>query len=303
MSRKIFSSFVAIACCFFGSSVTFHWLSRPVAARREVCDQLPVVEASCPDGMSEFCDRFALKKPYGEACEPFCQSSVGFFVANAFGNQEFQSGSSCDVRVDADGLEVLRDDLVRGDPVRPARDHVDVERDGVALRVVELVALVREAVVGEQLLRRRRVVGRERLRLCLHRRVGDPLREEAVRGRSRRSAARSRTHRASTRCCGRSPSRAHAGTRRGCTGTACCRRRARPGRRSSRRTRGNAPCPSTCTPCRRSGRSCASSRPGRSGSARALRRSTPPARTRGSRSAACRPASSAGSCSGRSPAT
>ena len=35
-----------------------------------------------------------MKKPYGEACEPFCQSRVGFFVANAFGNQEFQSGSS-----------------------------------------------------------------------------------------------------------------------------------------------------------------------------------------------------------------
>src|SRR6478735_9197523 len=44
--------------------------------------------------MRAFCDRFALKKPYGDACEPFCQSSVGFFVANAFGNQEPQSGSS-----------------------------------------------------------------------------------------------------------------------------------------------------------------------------------------------------------------
>ena len=59
-----------------------------------MCDQLPVVEASWPDGITEFADRFALKKPYGDACEPFCQSSVGFFVANAFGNQEFQSGSS-----------------------------------------------------------------------------------------------------------------------------------------------------------------------------------------------------------------
>src|SRR3954463_116803 len=44
--------------------------------------------------MSAFCERFAKKKPYGDACEPFCQSSVGFFVANAFGNHEFQSGSS-----------------------------------------------------------------------------------------------------------------------------------------------------------------------------------------------------------------
>src|SRR4051812_47179391 len=44
--------------------------------------------------MSAFCDRLAKKKPYGEACEPFCQSRVGFFVANAFGNHEFQSGSS-----------------------------------------------------------------------------------------------------------------------------------------------------------------------------------------------------------------
>ena len=35
-----------------------------------------------------------MKKPYGDPCEPFCQSSVGFFVANAFGNQESQSGSS-----------------------------------------------------------------------------------------------------------------------------------------------------------------------------------------------------------------
>src|SRR6266568_7681669 len=92
--RKIFSSFVAIACCCAGSSVTFHWLRRPVAAASYVCDQLPVVEASCPGGINEFWDRFELKKPYGDACEPVCQSSVGFFVAKAFGNQEFQSGSS-----------------------------------------------------------------------------------------------------------------------------------------------------------------------------------------------------------------
>ncbi len=59
-----------------------------------MCDQLPVAEASCPGGITEFCERFALKKPYGDACEPFCQSRVGFLVANAFGNQEFQSGSS-----------------------------------------------------------------------------------------------------------------------------------------------------------------------------------------------------------------
>ena len=28
---QIFSSDVAMACCFFGSSVVFHWFSRPVA--------------------------------------------------------------------------------------------------------------------------------------------------------------------------------------------------------------------------------------------------------------------------------
>src|SRR4051812_19163329 len=92
LSRKFVSSCVAIACCCFASSVTFHWFRREVACALAVCDQLPVVEASVPDGMSEFCDRFALKYPYGEACEPVCHSSVGFFVANAFGNQEPQSG-------------------------------------------------------------------------------------------------------------------------------------------------------------------------------------------------------------------
>src|SRR3954465_7925383 len=44
--------------------------------------------------MSAFCDRLAKKKPYGDACDPFCQSSVGFFVAYAFGNHELKSGSS-----------------------------------------------------------------------------------------------------------------------------------------------------------------------------------------------------------------
>src|SRR6478609_8146572 len=93
-SRKIDSSCVAIECCFFESSVTFHWFSSPVAWALYVCDPLPVVEASWPDGIREFCDRLALKNPYGDACEPFCQSSVGFLVANAFGYHEFQSGSS-----------------------------------------------------------------------------------------------------------------------------------------------------------------------------------------------------------------
>ena len=78
------------------------------------------------------------------------------------------------VRVDADRLEVLRDDLVRGDPVRPARDHVDVELHGVALRVDQVVALVGEAGVRERLLRGRRVVFRHGLRLGLHRLVDNP---------------------------------------------------------------------------------------------------------------------------------
>ena len=57
-----------------------------------------------------------------------------------------------DGRVDADGLQVLGDDLQRGDPVGPAADDVDLERDRVALRVDQLAAVVGEAVVGEQLL-------------------------------------------------------------------------------------------------------------------------------------------------------
>src|SRR3954466_10526780 len=44
--------------------------------------------------MNELLDRFALKKPYGEPWEAVCQSSDGFFVADAFGYHEFQSGSS-----------------------------------------------------------------------------------------------------------------------------------------------------------------------------------------------------------------
>ena len=67
---------------------------------------------------------------------------------------------------------------LRGDPVRPARDDVDVELDPVALRVVQVATLVGEPVVGQHLLGRGRVVGGHRLRLRLHRRVGDPLREE-----------------------------------------------------------------------------------------------------------------------------
>src|SRR5712675_1488376 len=37
---------------------------------------------------------FELKNPYGDALDAFCQRSVGNFVADAFGYQEFQSGSS-----------------------------------------------------------------------------------------------------------------------------------------------------------------------------------------------------------------
>ena len=50
--------------------------------------------ASCPDGVNRFVPRFELKKPYGEPCDAFCHRSVGFFVADAFGYHEFQSGSS-----------------------------------------------------------------------------------------------------------------------------------------------------------------------------------------------------------------
>ena len=52
--------------------------------------------------MNAFWCMFAKKKPYGDPVEAFCQSSVGVFVLDAFGYQEFQSGSSFDVRVDPD---------------------------------------------------------------------------------------------------------------------------------------------------------------------------------------------------------
>src|SRR5207248_7094876 len=55
--RKSFSSSVAIGCCFSGSSVTFHLSRSGCAFGSKVCDQLPVEEASCPDGLTEFCAR------------------------------------------------------------------------------------------------------------------------------------------------------------------------------------------------------------------------------------------------------
>ena len=76
---------------------------------------------------------------------------------------------------------------------------------GLPFGSISLLPLYVKPAAVSSCLRRRRVVRRERLRLRLHGRVGDPLREQAVRGRSRRWAARSRTHRASTPCCGRSP--------------------------------------------------------------------------------------------------
>ena len=48
---QIFSSDVAMACCFFGSSVAFHWFSSFVAVGSYVCSQLPVLEASLPEAM------------------------------------------------------------------------------------------------------------------------------------------------------------------------------------------------------------------------------------------------------------
>src|SRR2546430_17678847 len=92
--RNSFSSCVAMPCCCSGLSVTFHLASSGVAFGSNVCDQLPVEDESFPDGSTEFCPRFALKYPYGDACDAVCQSSVGLLVANAFGNHEFQSGSS-----------------------------------------------------------------------------------------------------------------------------------------------------------------------------------------------------------------
>src|SRR5437763_9413751 len=59
-----------------------------------MCAQLPVFVASCPEGVYFSCERLLRKKLYGEACDAVCQRSVGFFVADAFGYHEFQSGSS-----------------------------------------------------------------------------------------------------------------------------------------------------------------------------------------------------------------
>src|SRR5207253_2043045 len=59
-----------------------------------MCAQLPVFVASWPEGVYFNCERLLRKKLYGEAIEAVCHSSVGFFVADAFGYHEFQSGSS-----------------------------------------------------------------------------------------------------------------------------------------------------------------------------------------------------------------
>src|SRR6476660_7329955 len=96
-SRKIDCNWVAIACCFFESSVTFHLFKRPVACALYVCDQLPVVETTCPEGISGLCGRWALRYLYGDGCERFCQSSVALLVADPFGYHEFQSGSTLTV--------------------------------------------------------------------------------------------------------------------------------------------------------------------------------------------------------------
>src|SRR5438132_2367866 len=56
--RKSFSSWVAIACCFLPSRVTFHWFRSAVARSSEKCSQFPLGLASCPDGMKAFLDRF-----------------------------------------------------------------------------------------------------------------------------------------------------------------------------------------------------------------------------------------------------
>ena len=57
--------------------------------------------------------------------------------------------------VDPDVTQVARDDLERRDPVGPPADHVDLELHAIALRVVQVAALVREPGVGEGLLRGR----------------------------------------------------------------------------------------------------------------------------------------------------
>src|SRR5690242_3451047 len=59
-----------------------------------MCAQLPVFVASSPDGVNLSCERLLRKKLYGEAIDAVCHSNVGFFVADAFGYHEFQSGSS-----------------------------------------------------------------------------------------------------------------------------------------------------------------------------------------------------------------
>src|SRR5438309_1125913 len=59
-----------------------------------MCAQLPVFVASWPEGVNFNWDRLLRKKLYGDACEAVCHNRVGNFVADAFGYQEFQSGSS-----------------------------------------------------------------------------------------------------------------------------------------------------------------------------------------------------------------
>src|SRR4051812_7021649 len=59
-----------------------------------MCAQLPVFVASSPEGVNFSCERLLRKKLYGDACDAVCQSRVGFFVDDAFGYHEFQSGSS-----------------------------------------------------------------------------------------------------------------------------------------------------------------------------------------------------------------
>jgi hypothetical protein len=89
-------------------------------------------------------------------------------------------GLERDIGVDADVAEVPGDDLIRGDPVGPARDDVDVELDRIPLRIDQPTALVSELGVGQKLLRGRWTVGRHLLRQLLHRGVLDPLGEEAA---------------------------------------------------------------------------------------------------------------------------
>ena len=171
----------------------------------------------------------------------------------------------------------------------------------VALRVVEVAALVGEPVVREHLLRGRRVVGRHRLRPCLDGGVGDPLGERPLRpmrvGRRRVAVLAELRDRVPV----------DREAERLAEGDEAVRVLLRvederdADRRRSRRRSGSASGPSPRTPSRRSGRSCASSRPGRSGSVPARRRSRQPGRTRGTGPSAALPASSARSCRRRSP--